>query len=67
MSSRCPGQGATFVFELPLAGTLEPDASPQLETVPGQVSLFGGDDGASGAVAEPPSADVGERTPSGVG
>ncbi len=62
-----PGQGSTFVFELPLAGTLEPDASPQLETVPGQVSLFGGDDGASGAVAEPPSADVGERTPSGVG
>jgi len=47
-----PGQGATFVFELPLAPTFELDASPAPATVPGQASLFDG---------------AGEPAPSGVG
>jgi len=39
-----PGQGATFVFELPLAGTTEPERAPEIPTAPGQASLFGADD-----------------------
>jgi two-component system sensor histidine kinase KdpD len=62
-----PGQGATFVFELPLADTPEPQLQPRPGASPGQASLFGEDDGVTDGAAEPPASGAGERTPSGVG
>ena len=62
-----PGQGATFVFELPLDGALQPDGAPGPATVPEQPSLFPADDGVATGVADPGRPGAGDPAGAGVG
>jgi len=62
-----PGQGETFVFELPLAGASEPLEVPGGAPAPGQASLFGADDVPVGETEESPVAAVGDATSAAVG
>ncbi|HTQ67147.1 MAG TPA: ATP-binding protein [Solirubrobacteraceae bacterium] len=61
-----PGQGSTFVFELPLAGSLAPELQPR-PGLAGQESLFDAVSGGAEAAAEPQPGGLGDRVGSGVG
>ena len=62
-----PGQGATFVFELPLDGAPDRGVPPAPGTVPEQASLFGADDGVPAGVADHGPPGVGDPASAGVG
>ena len=62
-----PGQGSTFVFELPLSPEPEPDPSRGPGIVPGQASLFPAEDAEPAGVAEHRHAGVGDPASAGVG
>ena len=62
-----PGQGATFVFELPLAGASAPEGVTRVSPASGQATLFGADDARLGAVEESPVAAVEDAASAGVG
>ena len=62
-----PGQGATFVFELPLGAPLESDAPPEPAIVLEQASLFDPHEAGADGAAGPTPAGVGDPAGSGVG
>ncbi len=61
-----PGQGATFVFELPLVPAAEPEARPEAGVASGQASLFAAPELAADLV-DPEPAGVVDPEPAGVG